>query len=260
MHSLAETQARFRKAVAGGSAETLAPLLQAPADPLERLEIYRRHHRESFRRHLRGRYPTIEWLVGTDTMLVLADRLLRENPPRAPSLAEYGEDLIAIVAAERPRLPAWLADVARLDWHLGCLSVAVERPSIGIAAITGLPQDRLLESTMALQPGLALLQSDWPVDELLHLRLGGNPPETLEFKRQRVCLNLRGARGRFAVQRLSPGDYALRKALMDGRSFAAAAERALSAGPGFDLGSALARLFAEGLVTSISPLTETNHV
>jgi hypothetical protein len=260
MRSLGDTQALFRTAIAGGPAELLAPLLRAPADPLGRLEIYRRHHRETFRRHLRGRYPTMEWLLGTDAMIELADSLLRVAPPRAPSLAEFGAGLIDIIAGERPRFPAWLADVARLDWHLGCLSVAVEHSPIEVHELATLPHDLLLKSVMTLQSGVVLLQSDWPVDDLLHLRLGGNPPEALEFTRAHVHLELRGARGHFAVQRLSAGDYALRKALLDGRPFSVAAERALSSAPDFDLGAAIARLFAERLVTSISSPRETNHV
>ena len=66
MPSLSETQAAFREAVTGAPPEALLARLRAPADPVLRLDIYRRHHRESFRRHLRGRYPTLEWLLGTE--------------------------------------------------------------------------------------------------------------------------------------------------------------------------------------------------
>jgi len=256
MRSLGETQTLFRRAVAGGPANKVLDLLKAPADPAERLEIYRRHYRESFRRHLRGRYPTLEWLLGTDAMVELADALLREHPPRAPSLAEYGEELIGVVASRRDRHPPWLSDVARLDWHLGVLSVAIEGPPLSIAALAELPPDTLLDATLQLQPGLVRLQSGWPVDQLVHLRLGGGAPERLEFLPLAVCLELRGGRGRFALQRLTPPDYAFRRALREGRRLGVAAERALGADPIFDLSAALARLFAEGLVTAIPTIHE----
>lgn len=260
MRSLGETQTLFRRAVAGADATAIQTLLEAPADPLERLEIYRRHYRESFRRHLRGRYPTLEWLVGTDRMIGFADALLREQPPRAPSLAEYGAGLIEVVAARRSETPVWLADVARLDWHLGCVSVATEPASTPIAALAALPAESLMDAVLLLQPGLVLLQSDWPVDRLVHLRLGGNAPDTLSFVRERVCLQLRGGRGRFALTRLEPADYAFRRALREGRRLASAAERALAAVPDFDLSAALSRLFAEGLVTAFSSNPEPVHV
>lgn len=259
MRSLGETQTLFRRAVAGGSADRIVALLKAPADPLERLEIYRRHYRESFRRHLRGRYPTLEWLLGTDAMVDIADALLREHPPRAPSLAEYGADLIDIVAARRDRHPAWLSDVAKLDWHLGCLSVAVEESPLPIAALADLSADIMLEATLRLQTGLVLLQSGWPVDHLVHLRLGGGAPERLQFEPLAVCLELRGGRGRFALQRLAPPDYAFRRALREGRRLGIAAERALGADRTFDLSSALARLFADGLVAAITAPEEPSN-
>jgi hypothetical protein len=260
VRSLGETQTLFRRAVAGGPADAVVALLKAPADPLERLEIYRRHYRESFRRHLRGRYPTLEWLLGTDVMVELADALLRKHPPRAPSLAEYGAELIDLVAARRDRHPAWLSYVARLDWHLGSLSVAVEEPPLAIAALAELSPETLLDARLRLQPGLVLMQADWPVDQLVHLRLGGGAPDRLQFDPLAVCLELRGGRGKFALQRLAQPDYAFRRALRDGRRLGIAAERALGADRSFDLSSALARLFAEGLVAAIPAHEESTHV
>jgi hypothetical protein len=260
MRSLGETQTLFRRAVTGGPADALVALLKAPADPLERLEIYRRHYRESFRRHLRGRYPTLEWLLGTDAMVDLADTLLREHPPRAPSLAEYGAGLIDLVAARRDRHPAWLGDVARLDWHLGNLSVAIAEPPLAIAALAELPPETLLDVTLRLQPGLVFMQSGWPVDHLVHLRLGGAPPAQLQFDPLPVCLALHGGRGRFALARLVPAEYAFRRALAEGRRLGTAAERGLGSDRNFDLSSALARLFAEGHVIAITSPTETTHV
>lgn len=260
MPSLGETQTMFRRAIAGGAADAVLPLLRTPGDPLERLEIYRRHYRESFRRHLRGRYPTLEWLLGTDALVELADTLLAARPPRAPSLAEYGEELVALVAARRDRLPTWLADVAKLDWYLGCVSVAVEARTLDIAALAALPPETLLDVTLRLQPGLYFVQSGWPVDQLIHLRLSGAPPAQLQFDPQPVCLALRGGRGRFSLARLVTAEYAFRRALAEGRRLGAAAERALGADSGFDLSSALARLFAEGLVTTITPPREPSNV
>jgi hypothetical protein len=260
MRSLGETQTLFRRAVAGGPPDAVVALLKVPADPLERLEIYRRHYRESFRRHVRGRYPTLEWLLGTDAMVDLADTLLREHPPRAPSLAEYGADLVDVVAARRDRQPAWLSDVARLDWHLGNLSVAIEEPPLAIAALAKRAPETLLDTRLRLQPGLVLMQSDWPVDQLVHLRLGGGAPERLPFDPLHVFLELRGGRGKFWLQRLAPPDYAFRRALREGRRLGIAVERALGADRAFDLSSALARLFAEGLVAAIPALEESAHV
>ena len=106
----------------------------------------------------------------------------------------------------------------------------------------------LAQLSLTLQPGLAYVASDWPVDELVHLRHQGNAPEQLAFQPRPTHLELKGSRGRFAIRRLEPGAFAFRSRLASGAALAAAAEQALQAQPSFDLPAALASLFAEGLV------------
>lgn len=249
MHSLSETQAAFREAVTGTPPESLLARLRAPADPLLRLDIYRRHHRESFRRHLRGRYPTLEWLLGTERLTELADVTLRLSPPRAPCLAEYGRELVDILHSDAPDLPPYIADVATLDWHLGCLSVAADAVPIGLDALATVDPVHLAQLSLTLQPGLAYVASAWPVDDLFHLRHHGNAPEQLSFPQRPTHLELKGARGRFAIRRLEPGAFAFRSRLASGAALANAAEQALQVHPSFNLPAALASLFAEGFVT-----------
>lgn len=259
MRSLAETQTLFRRAITGGSADDLLELVRTPGDRAERLDIYRRHHRESFRRHLRGRYPTLEWLVGTPMLLDLADELLRTQPPRAPSLAEYGEGMVEIIGARGAQHSSWLTDVARLDWHLGGLSVAVEQPPLGIATLAGLDPASLPDTGVTLQPGLVYLRSRWPVDQLVHLRLTDAAPAELRFEPDEIFLELRGDRGRFSMKRLPHADLAFRHELNQGRSFGDAAQTAFDAVADFDLGAALGRIFADGLVVAIQNHKGINH-
>jgi hypothetical protein len=257
MPLLSETQAQFRDAVTGGPAEGLLAALRCPADPAARLDIYRRHHRESFRRHLRGRYPTLEWLLGTDRLVALADATLRQLPPRAPSMAEYGQELVETLRADAGDLPPYIIDVARLDWALGCVSVATDHAAIGIEALTEVSADQLEAVTLTLQPGLAHLVAGWPVDELVELRLADAAPEQLAFLPQDTHLELRGARGRFSLRRLAPGDFTFRAGLAAGWTLARAAEAALAIETSFDVAAALAALFAEGLVITHSG--DTRH-
>jgi hypothetical protein len=252
MPSLCELQASFRDAVTGGPLDGLLAAVRCPADPAERLDIYRRHHRESFRRHLRGRYPTVEWLIGTDSMVAIADATLRAAPPRAPSMAEYGQELVETLLREGDDLPPYIADVARLDWALGCLSVAIDHDAIGIDALAAVQADELEQATLTLQPGLAHVTLAWPADELVQLRLAASAPERLAFLPQETRLELRGSRGRFTMRRLEPGTITFCARLGAGDSLGSAAEAALGAEPSFDVATALASLFAEGLVITHS--------
>lgn len=257
MHALSETQAAFRGAVTGIASEDLLAALRCPADARERLDIYRRHHRESFRRHLRGRYPTLEWLLGTDRLVMLADDTLRLAPPRMPSMAEYGQELVDVLRQVGDGLPPYIVEVARLDWTLGCLSVAVERAAIGIDTLAVLPEGDLAQATLTLQPGLAHLAVGWPVDELVQLRLAATAPEQLAFAPRDTHLELRGSRGRFTLRRLDPGGFCFRARLAAGDSLGQAAAAAVDLDPSLDVTAALAALFAEGLVISHSG--DTRH-
>jgi hypothetical protein len=257
MPSLSDTQALFRDAVTGGPPDAVLAGLRCPADPQGRLDIYRRHHRESFRRHLRGRYPTLEWLLGTDQLVALADDTLRRAPPRSPSMAEYGQELVDTVLARGEALPPYIADVARLDWALGCISVATDSSPIGIDALASVVADQLEHVTLTLQPGLAHVTTAWPVDGLVQLRLADAAPEQLAFAAHHTHLELRGARGRFTLRRLAAAELAFRARLAAGESLGHAAELALALEASFDVAAALAALFAEGLVTTHSG--ETRH-
>lgn len=248
MPSLSDTQGAFRDAVTGGALADVLASLRCPAAAEGRFDIYRRHHRESFRRHLRGRYPTLEWLLGTEHLVALADATLRHAPPRAPSMAEYGQELVSTLVREGQGLPPYLIDVARLDWALGCISVAVEHQALGIAALATMDPESVAEVTLTLQPGLAHVETGWAVDELVQLRLAASVPEQLAFAPQDTWIELRGARGRFSLRRLAAADFAFRARLAAGDSLGTAAEAALHRDASFDVAAALAALFAEGLV------------
>lgn len=252
MPSLSETQAAFRDAITGGPAAGLLPRLCCPAEVGERLEIYRRHHRESFRRHLCGRYPTLEWLLGTAALDALADATLARHPPLSPSLAAYGAELIETLAEDTSGHPAYAPDVARLDWQLGGLAVAVAAPPLAIAGLAAIDPLQLPQTGLALQPGLAFLACAWPVDRLFEVSQQDQPPAELAFAPEPIHLQLRGARGRIGLARLTAGGFAFRRSLAAGCTLGTAAGEGTAADPAFDLPAALAGVFAEGLVIDLT--------
>jgi hypothetical protein len=149
-------------------------------------------------------------------------------------------------------------DVARLDWHLGCLSVALAHAPVALVTLAAVDPLRLPELQFTLQPGLAFVSSAWPVDELVHLRHQDSQPNELVFASRATHLQLRGARGQFTLLRLEPGTFTFRASLAAGDPLGEAAAQAAAAQPGFDLSAALATLFSEGLVINHS--LETFHV
>lgn len=261
MLSLSETQAQFRAAVETPDSPVPA-MLVAPAPLAGRLDIYRRHYREGLTRHLLGRYPTVEWLLGSRRMIAVLDRFIVQSPPIAPCMAEYGQALIAALRADAVAQDVpYVADVAELDWHLGNVSVAIDQPALEITRLAEFPGEMLPDLVLNLQPGLRFMTAGWPVDELVRIRLSEQQPETLAFAPGAVALQLRGARGTFGIARLTPAVLAFRAALAEGLPLGDAIAAALAADAAFDLPTGLATLFAEGLVSAIALPTQGNdHV
>jgi len=257
MLSLSEAQAQFRAAVVSRDG-TVPPMLLAPAPVAGRFEIYRRHFREALIRHIAGRFPTVEWLLGSARMRPLAEAYARAAPPAAPCMAEYGAGFIETLKwdASTSGLP-YLADVAALDWLLGGVSVAISKPSLAIAALAAYPAEQLPDIRLRLQPGTHYLRSGWPVDDLVRIRLSEQSPESLSFTPHKVALEVSGARGEFRMTRLDQPTLKFRAAIAAGMPLGEAVGEGLETDPAFDVSVALAATFAAGLVIDIvSPAEE----
>jgi len=251
MPSLHETQAAFRDAIVSLDPQLPTSLI-APAPLAGRLAIYRRHFREALVRHIVGRFPTVEWLIGSRAIAELAEPFVRASPPTAPCLAEYGSDFVGALRLS-DGMPPYLADVGVLDWALGDVAVAIDHAPLSIAALASHPAESLPDLDLRLQPGVRYRRSDWPVDELVQIRLSEKAPDHLHFVPHAVALEIRGARGQFRIGRLDPAAYEFRSLLAVGEPLGIAIAGALAADPSFDVSGAIAAVFAEGLVVEVSP-------
>jgi len=251
MSTLAETQRRVREAVVTGDAAPLADVLVGGRDPLNRLRIHQRHYETSLVTAVVGKFPATAWLVGTPFLTAAARQFVFDCPPKAPCIAEYGEEFPAFLAS-RPKaggLP-YLRSFAELEWSIGVVSIAIEHSPYRSDALAHLDETILPDVVVDLQPGLRYLRVEWPVDDLMKLYLTNSAPSEFVFAPDVAWLQIRGARGSFDLKRLELGDFVFREAILDGQSIGEAAERALDATTNFDPGRGLANLLAEGLVTA----------
>jgi hypothetical protein len=251
--ALADLQARVRRAVVDGDGASIASFLAGAPSPSRRLAIYQRHYDASLVTQLLGRFPTVVWLAGSGFVTDAARAFIRAHPPAAPCLAEYGEDFPGFLAGlpGAGRVP-YLRSVGEVDWRLGEVAVAIDRPSAEISTLAGFTPEALLELRLLLQPGLRHIEAGWPVDELVKLHLADRAPDRLEFEPADVNLEIRGARGAFRIGRLNRGVFVFRRAVAQGSALGAAVEAAEAGDPGFDPAPALTSLFAEGLVTGVA--------
>lgn len=253
MPSLAETQRRVRNAVVAGDATAVAGLLVGGRDARKRLAIHQRHYETSLVTALLGKFPATAWLVGTPFLSDAARAFVRECPPQAPCIAEYGAGFPDFLSS-RPgaeRLP-YLRGFAELECAIGLVSIAIEQPALTSDALSGVDETTLPDIVLALQPGLRYLHVTWPVDDLMTLYSTEVAPEQLSLESTDAWIQVRGARGAFDIRRLDPGDFVFRRAILEGLSIGDAAGRALDTTTGFDPGRALAAVIAEGLITAIA--------
>ena len=257
MPSLAEFQADMRGAVVDGEMSRLATTLVGGRDPARRLAIHQRHYEASLMRALVDKFPATVWLVGSEFVTEAARLFVHRSPPVAPCIAEYGIGFPGFLAgcpgAERVPAVQW---VAELDWHLGHAALALEHAPITIEAAASIDPERLPDCMLRAQPGLRYLTAPWPADDLVNLFLSEAAPRQYALEPEGVSLEIRGARGAFAITRLDAGPFAFRQMIADGASIGSAAEQAAAADPAFDAGAALAAMLAAGLITAIAQQDE----
>jgi hypothetical protein len=247
--SLAEMQLRIRRAVVDGDAAGIAPLLVGGRDSRRRLAIHQRHYRSSLVAAIRTKFPATTWLLGTPLLDEAARQFVRQQPPAAPCIAEYGEEFPRFLSTYScaARVP-YLYSFAELEWHLGQVAIAVDRRALALEVFSRFEANTLMHTCLTLQSGLRYLHASWPVDELMKLYLADTAPAEYRLAPADVWLEVRGARGEFQINRLGLAEFVFRKAIWEGQSIGASAEPALDIDSGFDVGRAFTTLVRSGHV------------
>jgi putative DNA-binding protein len=247
--SLAEMQSRIRRAVIDGDTAGMVALLIGGCDPERRLAIHQRHYRSSLVAAIRTKFPATAWLLGIPFLDEAAGQFVRQHPPTAPCIAEYGEEFPRFFSTYScaARVP-YLYSFAELEWHLGQVAIAVDRPACALEVFFGFKINTLMDTGLTLQAGLRYLHASWPVDDLMKLYLTDTAPAQYRLEPADVWLEVRGAPGEFRIDRLDTANFVFRKAVLDGHSIGAAGERALDANTGFDVGRAFTTLVRSGHV------------
>ncbi len=252
MSRLAELQSYFRKAVVDGDTRSVSHVLIGGCDPEKRLTVHQRNYQTGLIDSLLVKFPATGWLIGTPLLTEAAKHFVREHPPQAPCIAEYGAafpDFLARFPETQP-LP-YLRKFAQLEWYVGQVSIAVDDSPVSGKEFSIIDADALPETVLMLHSGLHYIDASWPVDELMKLYLMETAPDYFELSPDDVWIEVRGARGEFQLNRLDAASFTFRKSVLEGRSIGDAADCALDINPGFDPGPALAALIAEGLITGI---------
>lgn len=255
MLSLADVQTQIRNAVVLGTSDVV-PLLVGGRDPATRLTIHHRHYQASLVEAILRRFPALCWLVGESLMRTAAKDFIRRHPPSAPCIGEYAETFPDFLSrcAEAEHLP-YLIWFARCEWHLGQITLEIDRPPMTIEKLSAFDPERLVDLILTMQPGLRYMEAPWPVDDLIGLYLTESLAERYVMEPAHLKLQFQGARGVFRMSRLDAGTFAFRLGVFEGLTLGQAAEKALEMDPTFDIGSELLTLVNEGLITDVALAT-----
>ena len=253
MPSLAEMQLRIRRAVVDGDTAGIAPLLIGGRDPGQRLAIHQRHYRSSLVAAIRTKFPATAWLLGMPFLDEAAQEFVWQHPPATPCIAEYGEEFPRFLSTYLggARVP-FLCSFAELEWHLGQVAIAVDRPALALDAFSALEINTLMDASLMLQAGFRYLHASWPVDDLMKLYLTDTAHSEYRLAPTDVWLEVRGSRGEFHINRLNAAEFVFRKAVLDRQSIGNAAQRALDTNAEFDAGQAFTTLVNGGYVIAIT--------
>jgi hypothetical protein len=251
MPALRELQSAFLRTMFGpDEPQLLVTIVGDGLLPAARLQIYRHHVLTSLTDVLHTTYPVVCRLVDERFFRYAADAYIRQHPPTAPCLFEYGVHFPAFLAAFPPcRHLAYLADVARLEWALHVAWHAELRMSLDPADLIGLAPHDVAQLVFHFDPSVTLLDSPWPIDQIWRVNQADteiNAPVDLDAGG--VSLAIRRWEDDVGFRRLDPAIYTFHTTLAAGHTLARAAEAALAASQEFDCMTALHELLTDGVI------------
>jgi hypothetical protein len=252
MPALHELQSAFLRAMFGpDEPELLETIVGDGLLPAARLQIYRHHVLTSLTDVLQATFPVVCRLVDERFFRYAADAYIRQYPPEAPCLFEYGAHFPAFLVAFPPcRHLEYLADVARLEWALHRASHAeVRTRPLDPAELGGLAPHQVAQLTFQFDPSVILLDSPWPIDQIWRVHQADEEVYApVDLNEGGVSLEIRRWDDDVGFRRLDSAMYTFRSTLAAGHTLARAAEAALAASQEFDCGAALHELLTDGVV------------
>jgi len=231
----------------------------------ERLAIYRNNVLSNLRGALRDSYPVIFKLLGETFFNGVATEYARAHPSRSGDLHDFGGEFAdflqsAELRAKRVDLPAYLPDMARLEWAWDQAFHAQDSypdPAALLSRLQSFPPQDYARLRFQINPSVALLNSDYPIldiwqahqltDNELDQAIESIDPDSggarLLVKREPDFL--------VSIAVLGAGEFAFLCAAKTGALLEAALTAALAEEPSFDLGQALHRFVVESVIIDV---------
>jgi hypothetical protein len=222
------------------------------APPQRRFTVYRNNVFASLTACLAARFPAVARLVGEEFFAVTSRVFIDQYPPASPALLEYGEEFAAFLQTFEPAsgLP-YLADVARLEWHVATAYHAADARPVGASALQRLGENSP-DARIDLHPSCATLISRYPIYSIWHTNTHDEAVRPIDADSGGEAVLIVRPQFDVSVVRLDvTGTYAFIAALKAGHSLELAAEIGGEVDRRFDLAAALTQLFRCGAVAGV---------
>ncbi|MGF6597895.1 hypothetical protein P3T23_002612 [Paraburkholderia sp. GAS448] len=241
----------LERADGDASAWVIADGLDAGA----RLDIYRNTRANVLATALSLAFPAVQHLVGPEFFEGAAGLFIAQAPPRSAWLDEYGAEFPDFLGGlpQAASVP-YLADVARLEWHVNVVLHAPDAPSLDIARLTAQSEAGPAQLRFQSHPAVRLLRCEFPVDIIwcAVLKRDDRAMAAIDLAEGPVWLLVHRTRSGIEVTRMGECEWRLTAGLFSGKPLSAALEGT----PCDDAHSVLATLLASGCLAEVSVVPE----
>lgn len=255
MSKLAELQSSISAALSDRARD--APALGLIAGDTEtarrRLAIYRGNVAGNATGALAAMYPVVRILVGTEFFDALALAYCAMHPSRSGDLNQIGAHLANFVQAFEPARPLpYLADVAKLEWHVHTAHYAADHAPLDLSTLGALVAGGATQLGLRLHPAVAVVGSAYPlfrIWEVHHDGYEGEPAVDLGTGGEQVVVFR--PQFRAAVAKITAAEAEFLAAVSRGGLLPDALEAALAVDARFDLTQNLNSWVTANIVVAI---------
>ncbi len=251
MPALRESQDAFAAALFSGALPGNVTAVN-PEEAQRRFAVYRNNVMVGLTKALATRFPVVERLVGEDFFRACAREFVLRHPPRSRLLMRYGESFPDFLAAFGPAktLP-YLPDVARIEVARGEAYHAADASPLGPDVLAQAAEAGAEDLRLSLHPSLRIVSSAHPAFTIWSMNQPGRTPTRIADWRAETALVLR-PRMSVLVEAIAPARTAFLTRIQERGLLSEALEAGLAQDPEFDPGTAIAWIFATGLVVAVN--------
>lgn len=216
-----------------------------------RLGIYRNTCASVLVTALRLAFPAVQRLVGPEFFEGAAGLFVAQAPPRSAWLDEYGADFPDFLGRLPQAAPVpYLADVARLEWHVNLVLHAPDVQPLDIARLTALSEAGSAQLRFEPHPAVRLLRCEFPADNIWRavLERDERAMAAVDLAEGPVWLLVHRTQNRIDVIRLGECEWRLAADLFSGKPLSAALEGTRCD----DAHSVIATLLASGCLAEVN--------